>query len=47
MQGISALGGVAATGLDAMGLYTGGGLGTTEDEETSGSTEGGETSDGN
>lgn len=28
MQGISALGGAAATGLDAAGLYTGGGLGT-------------------
>jgi len=27
MQGISALGGAAATGLDAAGLYTGGGLG--------------------
>lgn len=36
MQGISALGGAAATGLDAMGLYTGGGLGmnTTDTTDT-------------
>lgn len=43
MQGISALGGAAATGLGAMRLYAGGGLGE-ETPDTSGSTEGGETS---
>jgi hypothetical protein len=34
MQGISALGGAAATGLDAAGLYTGGGLGTNTPDTT-------------